>query len=333
MLGPLGVLALVLGRKKKKSKVDVLLFVLVFAVVTGVTLSACGGGGGNDSGDGGNGNPPTLPSPSETPSPTDTPPPTSTQPPPAPTNTPEPECLYPQPGSTPVPNDENHLAYGKGGRFYRIFDETPGGWWDRYRDPVAGLYPILITMAFYWETSSLRHNHLFMAAMQESFSRKLWGSYIDYGKDGWDYYLGGREPVKNSIAVLEVHKGNWMALEGALQTTYNTYASDIDNVHKSYGESIWSNCNWRGGWNDNSPWEFGNPTEVSPRKLLDALAGPIPSCNGHCTDPQSIYFKDTRLDRERYYENHRGLKVYNLAFVITPAQGRHFCNNASCVQP
>jgi hypothetical protein len=41
MLGPLGVLALVLGRKKKKSKYDVLLFVLVFAVASGMTLSAC----------------------------------------------------------------------------------------------------------------------------------------------------------------------------------------------------------------------------------------------------------------------------------------------------
>lgn len=41
MLGPLGVLALVLGGKKKKSKYDVLLFVLVFAVASGMTLSAC----------------------------------------------------------------------------------------------------------------------------------------------------------------------------------------------------------------------------------------------------------------------------------------------------
>lgn len=44
MLGPLGVLALVLGSKKKKSKADVLLFVLVFAVASGVTLTACGNG-------------------------------------------------------------------------------------------------------------------------------------------------------------------------------------------------------------------------------------------------------------------------------------------------
>lgn len=44
MLGPLGVLALVLGRKKKKSKYDVLLFVLVFAVASGVTVTACGNG-------------------------------------------------------------------------------------------------------------------------------------------------------------------------------------------------------------------------------------------------------------------------------------------------
>jgi hypothetical protein len=41
MLGPLGVLALVLGSKKKKSKVDVLLFLLVFAVASGMTLTAC----------------------------------------------------------------------------------------------------------------------------------------------------------------------------------------------------------------------------------------------------------------------------------------------------
>jgi hypothetical protein len=41
MLGPLGVLALVLGSKKKKSKYDVLLFILVFAVASGMTLSAC----------------------------------------------------------------------------------------------------------------------------------------------------------------------------------------------------------------------------------------------------------------------------------------------------
>jgi hypothetical protein len=42
MLGPLGVLALVLGSKKKKSKYDVLLFVLVFAIISGFTLTACG---------------------------------------------------------------------------------------------------------------------------------------------------------------------------------------------------------------------------------------------------------------------------------------------------
>ncbi len=41
MLGPLGVLALVLESKKKKSKYDVLLFVLVFAVASGMTLTAC----------------------------------------------------------------------------------------------------------------------------------------------------------------------------------------------------------------------------------------------------------------------------------------------------
>jgi hypothetical protein len=332
IIGPLGMLALFLGKRKKKSKYDILLFVLAFAVVTGVALSACGGGGGDGS-DGGNGNPPTSPPPSDTPSPTDTPPPTPTQPPPAPTNTPDPECLYPQPGSTPVPNDENHLSYGKGGRFYRIFDETPGGWWDRYRDPVAGLYPILITMAFYWETRSLRHNHLFMAAMQESFSRKLWGSYNDYGKDGWAYYLGGREPIRRSIAVLEVYKGNRMALEEILRTTYNTSASDIETVYNAYGASIWSNCDWRSGRNDNRPWEFGNPTEKSPQKLLKELEGKIPSCNGHCTDPKSIYFRDTRLNKEDYYINEEGLKVYRLAFVITPAQGRHFCNNANCVKP
>jgi hypothetical protein len=70
IIGPLGVLALFLGRKKKKSKYDILLFVLAFAVVTGVALSACG------TGDGGDGNvdppqsetpPPALPS--ETPTP------------------------------------------------------------------------------------------------------------------------------------------------------------------------------------------------------------------------------------------------------------------------
>lgn len=69
MLGPLGLLALILGSKKRKSKYDVLLFVLVFAVVSGVTLSACGGGGGD-----GNVDPPqseTSPPapPSETPTP------------------------------------------------------------------------------------------------------------------------------------------------------------------------------------------------------------------------------------------------------------------------
>jgi hypothetical protein len=39
MLGPLGVLALVLGSKKKKSKYDVLLIVLVFAITSGFTLT------------------------------------------------------------------------------------------------------------------------------------------------------------------------------------------------------------------------------------------------------------------------------------------------------
>lgn len=43
MLGPLGLLAVVLGSKKKKSKVDVLLFVLVFAITSGFVLTACSG--------------------------------------------------------------------------------------------------------------------------------------------------------------------------------------------------------------------------------------------------------------------------------------------------
>jgi RHS repeat-associated protein len=334
IIGPLGLLAVFLGRRKKKSKYDILLFVLAFAVVTGVALSACGGGGGNDPGDGGNSNPPTSPPPSETPHPpTDAPPPTPTQPPPAPVNTPEPECIYPQPGNKPVPNDAKHRSYGIGVRFYRLFDETPGGWWDRYRDPDAGLWPILITMAFHWETYALGHNSLYMAAMQEAFSRKLWGSYKDYGRDGWAYYLGGREPIRNSVAVLEAYKGNWVALDAKLQDTYKMSSSVAGNTYDSYGKTIWCSSLWRNGYDYNRPWEFGNPTEKSPSDFLKAMQKPLPSCNGHCTDRKSIYFRDAPLNLDNYYINDQNLKIYHYAFVVTPAQQEWHCGGASCVKP
>jgi len=54
LFAPLGLMALVYGHKKKGSKWAVLLVILSFAVVTGMTLSACGPEG-ND----GNGNPST----------------------------------------------------------------------------------------------------------------------------------------------------------------------------------------------------------------------------------------------------------------------------------
>jgi len=338
ILAPLAVLSLFYGRKKKHGNYDTLFVIVLLGLSMGIGLAACGP------------TPPSTPQPQPTSTPDNSvpavPPGTTTpggadtipsdapETPPSPTNSPTATlCPYPQAGTTPVPNDENYRSYGIGGRFYQIFDETSGGWWDRYRDSDAGLWPILITLAFYWETSSLRHNELFMAAMQEAFSRKLWGSYKDYGRDGWAYYLGSREPIRRSIAVLEKYKGNWIALEAELQTTYNTSSNDIETVYNNYGKLIWSSSIWRIGRDENRPWEFGNPTEKSPLKLLEALGGKIPSCNGHCTEPKSIYFRDTVIKKENSYINDEGLLVYRLAFVVTSSQQRYFCNNASCVKP
>jgi 3D (Asp-Asp-Asp) domain-containing protein len=62
LFAPLGLTALVYGSKKKGSKWAILLVILSFAVVTGMTLSACGPGGSD-----GNGNPPTVPPGTPTP--------------------------------------------------------------------------------------------------------------------------------------------------------------------------------------------------------------------------------------------------------------------------
>jgi hypothetical protein len=188
LLGLLALFALTYGRKKSRGRWDMLVILLVLGLSLGLGLAACGPTPVTVT-DGTNTATITqvqTPTPSSTPTyivAVTTPTATATFVL-TPSETPEPQCSYPQPGTTPVPNDENHRSYGIGERFYRLFDATPGGWWDRYRDPDAGLWPILITMAFHWETYSLGHNSLFMAAMQEAFSRKLWGSYKSYGRDG-----------------------------------------------------------------------------------------------------------------------------------------------------
>jgi hypothetical protein len=87
IVGPLGVIALVFGRRKKGSKAGALLVLVVVIGSVGMTLAGCGGGqpAPHQS--------PTIPPASETPIPTPSPTPSPTQAPsptvpPAPTNTP-----------------------------------------------------------------------------------------------------------------------------------------------------------------------------------------------------------------------------------------------------
>jgi hypothetical protein len=89
LFAPLGLVALVYGHKRKGSKGVILLVILSFAVVTGMTLSGCDQPTPTPT----NPTDPTQP-PSETPTPSDptqTPSPTSD--PGAPTDTPTPDCL------------------------------------------------------------------------------------------------------------------------------------------------------------------------------------------------------------------------------------------------
>jgi RHS repeat-associated protein len=84
LLGPLGLLALVYGRKKKGSKAGMLLVLLLVGASVGMTLAACGPGEEN-----GGGNPPTVPD----------------EPPTVPPGTPAPGGPETDPGSTPSPSE------------------------------------------------------------------------------------------------------------------------------------------------------------------------------------------------------------------------------------
>jgi hypothetical protein len=105
------------------------------------------------------------------------------------------------------------------------------------------------------------------------------------------------------------------------------------NTYDSYGKTIWSSSAWRNGYDYNRPWEFGNPTEKSPPEFLKAMQSPLYSCNGYCTNPKLIYFRDAPLKLDNYDENEETLRVYHYAFVITPAQQKELCGGASCVKP
>lgn len=242
----------------------------------------------------------------------------------------------PEPGTTPVPNDENRLSYGIGSFFYQIFDQTPGGWWDGYRDPNgAGLWPILFSMVFYWETYTLNDPN-FKIAMKEAFSRKLWDSYNSYGVNGWSFYMGGRDPARIRYTRLKAFKGNTTALTDELKNIDGMIEVIASQTYNTYVKDIWNNADWRTGREFNRPWEFGNPTELSPTRLISALSGELPSCNGHCTDENLVYYRSGKLNKNDFHFQD-GLKVYNLDFVITPAQSVELCSingvEHSCVKP
>jgi hypothetical protein len=150
----MGILAILLGRKKKKSKYDVLLLVLVFAVASGMAVSACGGGEGAPSPVPTDPTqPPTTPTnPPNTPTPTETSP-NPTQTPPAPTNLPTlPDCPAPtyyecsdkgdrvciDPSIHNAVEQIAHTVFGEGGAF--------GGW------VAANILQTVVNRAYiYWE--------------------------------------------------------------------------------------------------------------------------------------------------------------------------------------
>ena len=335
IVGPLGLIALVFGRRKKGSKAAQFLVLLLVLGSVGMTIASCSP-------------PPNAPAPGTnqpppSPAPTQTPVPTGpvTYPTDTPTTTPSPvvtptltPCAtpnYPQPGTTPVPNSPGFYSYGIGSRFYQIFAQTPGGWWDKFVDPNAGLWPIVISMAFHWETWTL-NDPVFKDAMKEAFSRKLWDSYRLYGQDGWSYYLGGRDPVRIRVDRLSAHIGNANALTDALKTVEGMDEDIAQRTYDKYGKDIWNNAAWQTGYDWNSPFEFGNPTDRSPEKFLGALKGDLPACNGHCIDQNSVYYRNGKLNvNDFHYQGE--VKVYHLAVVMTPAQIDNLCGGASCVKP
>jgi RHS repeat-associated protein len=232
IIGPLGMLALVLGSKKKKSRYDVLLFVLVFAVVTGVALSACGGGGGND-GDGGNGNPPTLPPPSETPHPpTDAPPPTPTQPPPAPTNKPEidgdcgiPPAIYDYPctnkdGMVCLKESDSpivqiaHTIMGEGGNFGDFI--------------AANILQTVVNRAYtYWVVT---HHHginpdniPWSQINREKLTKLFLYILSEPGGEGWPSYNAWRAPVPRSGV-------QWQRIIDAVESLLNNAGAPPSSV-------------------------------------------------------------------------------------------------------
>ena len=88
----------------------------------------------------------------------------------------------------------------------------------------------------------------------------------------------------------------------------------------------------RGDWRGvvgNRPYEWGNPTELSPQTFLDALV------DGNEGDApyQVYYFSEAYIRDQTPFVMLDGLKVFQIAYVVTREQVRNLCNDYSCVEP
>jgi hypothetical protein len=209
--------------------------------------------------------------------------------------------------------------------WHYLLDRTPG-WWNNHGEEHIKFSDV-IAFALAAELSTAVDAYPKIVGYAA-------GAFANKGKgDGFYKMIGSRQSV-----FMRVNNALYGSSFPAIGTPYNfeKFGSRFDEIYdvsgnarniRMWGDSILRNT----GFTDDQrlAYEWGNPTNRSPQKLKDKLK----SFGNMGPDPTEVlYFTNEWNSRTEWYWS-GGLKVYELAFVITEAQMGELCGNASCVNP
>jgi RHS repeat-associated protein len=214
--------------------------------------------------------------------------------------------------------------------WHYLLDRTPG-WWNNYGEDHI-MFSDVIAFALGVELST-------MAKSDENADiwRYAAAAFATKGSsDGFYKMIGSRQSV--FMRVNTALYGN----PGGGSYNFNKYGSKFNEIFKadsdyhikanmrSLGKQILQNTGFTA--EERLAYEWGNPTNRTPESFLSALR----SGNMGSLPTQVLYFSTTWKGKENtpwYEDETSGLRIYEIAFVVTQQQLNTLCNYHSCVNP
>jgi RHS repeat-associated protein len=230
-------------------------------------------------------------------------------------------------------NLEHSLSLGMGDEYgwwwYYLLNSAPGFWNNHGNGHTSFKTALAFALG-----AELGNEHQYAGLgdmMAEATARKGWG-------EGFFRLIGGRQSVQMRVndvlysgGLYRITDKNFTSLLSkfaeVIQRDFNEYP--INNVAFPLVYKIFNTTAWREGVKGNTPYEWGNPTPGSPRKLLEKLS----SFDNMHDRSDGIYWFSHEWKKDFPTTTYKGIVMYQLAFVITRDQIAETCDNGSCVQP